>query len=208
MPAASQPTPPRLLFLPGASGDREFWRPVAQRLPATWETVLLNWPGAGEEPQAPGIAGADDLVARLAEEFDGPADIVAQSMGGIVAVRLAHAHPARVRSLVLVATSGGVDVTALGGADWRPAYREAFPRASSWIFEQQPDLTPAIRQLAMPALLIWGDADPISPPAVGEHLAALLPHASLHIIPGGTHALAREQPDTVAGLIEAHLRAR
>jgi pimeloyl-ACP methyl ester carboxylesterase len=126
-------------------------------------------------------------------------------MGGVIAVGLARTYPERVRRLVLVATSGGVDVRALGGADWREEYQSSFPDAADWIVHEPRDLTEEIKQLAVPTMLIWGGDDPISPPRVGEHLAGLLPDADLHVIAGGTHSLAYDHPSTVASLIKAHL---
>src|SRR3954469_557471 len=107
-------------FLPGAGGDPAFWRPVGDRLPADWDKLYFDWPGAGDQPHDPAVRGFDDLVARVASRLDGPAAVVAQSMGGVVAVRLALAHPEKVSRLVLAATSGGVDVAGLGASDWRP----------------------------------------------------------------------------------------
>ncbi|MCW2975681.1 MAG: alpha/beta hydrolase fold protein, partial [Actinomycetia bacterium] len=122
-----QPDTPRLLngrvgkviFLPGAVGAADFWRPVGALLPAAWEKTYLAWPGLGAEPPDPGVHGFDDLVRLVEAELTEPSTLVAQSMGGIVAVRVALRHPGKVRRLVLVATSGGVDVELLGGADWR-----------------------------------------------------------------------------------------
>jgi pimeloyl-ACP methyl ester carboxylesterase len=57
----------------------------------------------------------DDLVRLVEAELTEPSTLVAQSMGGIVAVRVALRQPTQVRRLVLVATSGGVDVERLGG---------------------------------------------------------------------------------------------
>jgi pimeloyl-ACP methyl ester carboxylesterase len=54
-------------------------------------------------------------------------------------------------------------------------------------------------------LLLWGDSDPISPVAVGEHLASLFPSSSLHVLAGGTHSLALDLPDEVAARITAHV---
>jgi pimeloyl-ACP methyl ester carboxylesterase len=196
---------PRVLFLPGAGGAAAFWHPVGARLPAACEPVYLSWPGLGDEPPDPRVRGFDDLVALVEAELTEPCDVVAQSMGGIVAVRLALRHPDKVRGLVLVATSGGVDVGRFGAADWRDEYRREFPRASAWVMAERPDHTNEIGRIAAPALLLWGDSDPISPVAVGEHLASLLPNATLRVIPGGTHGMAAERPDDVAPLIAAHL---
>lgn len=196
---------PRLLFLPGAGGSADFWEPVAEELPQAWEQVRLNWPGAGEEPHDPSVRGFDDLVARAAAALERPSDLVAQSMGGVVAIRLALRHPASVRRIVLAATSGGIDVARLGGLDWREEYRETYPHAAKWISNERPDDAQAIKSITAPTLLLWGDHDPISPVSVGERLASLLPNATLHVIAHGTHSFAQDLPHAIAPLIAAHL---
>ncbi|THG87146.1 alpha/beta fold hydrolase [Pseudomonas sp. A-1] len=60
-------------------------------------------------------------------------------------------------------------------------------------------------ELHMPVLLLWGDADPISPVRVGQRLAELLPRAELHVIPGGGHDLGFTHAGEVARLIDRHL---
>ena len=195
------------MFLPGAAGDPEFWQPVAARLLPAIEGVRLGWPGLGTQPACANVRGFDDLLRVTLEAIDRPVTVVAQSMGGIIAVRAALAAPDRVRRLVLVATSGGVDVARFGAADWRAEYRLAYPDAARWIMDARVDLTDRIPSITTPTLLIWGDADPISPVAVGRHLATLLPSAQLVVIPGGDHGLARDRADDVAPLIRRHLEA-
>jgi pimeloyl-ACP methyl ester carboxylesterase len=195
----------RVLFLPGAGGSADFWRPVADRLPAGWEKVHLDWPGAGDEPHDPAIAGFDDLVARASAALAPRTHVVAQSLGGIVAIRLALRHPDAVGRLVLAATSGGLDAAGTAPVDWRVEYRATYPNAAAWITGERPDHTHALGALAAPALLLWGERDPISPPAVGRRLAALLPRAELHLLATDDHGFAQTQPDVVAPLIAAHL---
>jgi len=198
-------TAPRVVFLPGTGGAAQFWAPVAQELPATWTKVLFRWPGAGEESHDPSVASFEDLVSSVAAMLEAPSDLVAQSMGGVVAIGLALRHPERVRRLVLAATSGGIDVSALGAADWRADYRREYPRAARWVSEVGPDHTDALARVTAPALLLWGDRDPLSPVSVGERLAELLPGSTLRIIAGGEHSFAHDHPRTVAPLIAAHL---
>ena len=97
---------PRILFLPGAGGSASFWRPVADRLDADRPKRFFAWPGLGNEPADPNVHGFDDLVAIVLGELFEPADIVAQSMGGVVAIRAALKAPDKVRRLVLTGTSG------------------------------------------------------------------------------------------------------
>ena len=53
-----------------------------------------------------------------------------------------------------------------------------------------------------PVLLIWSDADPISPVSVGRYLAATLPRAELVIVPGADHMFARDRAEEIASRIE------
>lgn len=201
----AHPTPTKLLFLPGASGDTTFWAPVSRRLTHTGERVTLGWPGFGETPPDPDVHGLDELVARVVAELDQPCALIAQSMGGAIALRAALERPDRVTHLVLAVTSGGIDVAALGAEDWRPSFFAANPTVPRWFGVPQPDLSPLLHTVHIPTLLLWGDADPISPVAVGQTLAQLLPMSTLHVLHGGTHGLAKEAPDFAARLIDAHL---
>jgi pimeloyl-ACP methyl ester carboxylesterase len=195
-----------LLFLPGAGASAAFWRPAADRLDLDRRRRFFAWPGLGNEPADANVRGLDDLVAMVLAAIDEPADLIAQSMGGLVAVRVALVAPDKVRRLVLAAASGGVRLDDLGAADWRDEYFTAFPAAARWIGEIREDLSAQLPAIAAPRLLLWGDADPISPLAVGRRLQALLPDARLHVLRGAGHDLAQTHADEAATLIGAHLR--
>lgn len=102
---------------------------------------------------------------------------------------------------MLTATSGGLDVARFGAADWRAEYRAEYPRTAGWITQARADHTPQIGDIRMPVLLLWGDADRISPVSIGRHLQGLLPQAALHVIAGGDHGFPRDRADDIAPLV-------
>lgn len=195
-----------LLFLPGAGGAAEFWHPLGALLPLQHEKTYLNWPGLGHEAHRPGLDSLDALTAHAAAHLKSGTVVVAQSMGGIFALRLALLYPQTVTKLVLTAASGGIDVMRFGAGDWRPAYRAEYPNAAHWITQARADHTAEISSIAQPALLLWGDADTISPLAVGKHLHGLLKNSELQVIAGGTHSFAQERAAEIAPLVEKFLQ--
>ena len=197
---------PKIFFLPGAGGSPEFWKPVGARLPSEWSKFYFGWPGLSDQPSDPAINSYDDLVGLVEARLDGPVDLVAQSMGGLIAVRIALSRPERVRRLVLTATSGGVDVTAFGAVEWRADYRKRYPRSAAWVTDSRVAAKALpVEQILCPTLLIWGDADRISPLAVGQHLKARMPNSELRSIASDDHRFAFTCPDQVAPLIADHL---
>ena len=77
--------------------------------------------------------------------------------------------------------------------------------AAPWITEPRTASPLPVERIRQPTLLIWGDADAISPLAVGRHLAARIADARLHVVPGGDHDVARTDANKVARLIADHL---
>jgi pimeloyl-ACP methyl ester carboxylesterase len=194
-----------LLFLPGASGNTRFWKPVGAHLRHPGDRHFLAWPGFGGVPAEFDVRGIGDLVARVVRRITGPVALLAQSMGGVIAVRAALEKPDLVRHLVLSVTSGGIDVARLGAQDWRPSFRQHHPDVPRWFLDEREDLTDRIREITIPVLLLWGDADPISPVAVGRGLAELFPQAELVVLEGGTHDLVFERADAVVPHIDRYL---
>lgn len=198
-----------LLFLPGAGGAAEFWQPLADLLPEAHAKTRLNWPGLGHEKHRPGFDSLEALTAHAAAHLRDDGNIIlAQSMGGIFALRLALLYPQKVKKLVLTAASGGIDVMRFGASDWRPAYRAEYPDAAPWITEARADHTAEIRTIAQPALLLWGDADTVSPVAVGRHLHSLLKNSRLEIITGGDHAFAQDRAAEIMPLVRDFIAGR
>lgn len=205
----------QVFFLPGASGNTDFWKPVsallAQAPGGSLHHLLhhhIGWPGLGPTPPDPSVASVPALVDRLISDARPPAALVAQSMGCVVALLAALARPDLFTHLVLCAVSGGIDLKRHGASDWRPPHEAINPRDPLHLFAAyDEDLAPRLPSLRMPILLLWGDSDPISPVAVGEWLATVLPNAGLHTIRGGGHTFANTHSAEVALLIAHHLQA-
>ena len=199
---------PPLVFLPGAAGRGAFWQPVAARLKDLGPAHLFSFPGFGTAPSDPGIRSMDDLFSWFLDRLPpGASHVIAQSMGGVLATRLALEMPERVARMVLVATSGGLDMRRLGASEWRREFRRERPDVPSWFVDDQTDLSGRLSAIRAPTLLLWSDADPISPLSVANLLAARMARARIATIAGGSHVFARERPDEVASLIRQFLHS-
>ena len=195
----------KLLFLPGALGNTRLWEPVALCLSHAGAREFVSWPGLGAAPPDRSVRGVDDMVEREIRSITGPVVLLPQSMGGLIALRAALAAPANIRGLVLSVTSGGLDLAAYGAADWRPQFAEENPGTPPWFLKARDDLTSELGRIAIPTLLLWGDADPISPVAVGKRLEELLPDAELVVVRGGQHDLVATHAAEVVPHIDRYL---
>src|SRR5262249_31629813 len=145
---------------------------------------VFGWPGFGDVPGDASISSLDGLFRWLVKRLpEGQSYVIAQSMGGILGVRLALEYPARIAKLVLVATSGGVDVEGLGAVDWRPEYLASMARVPRWFVQDRTDFTDRLREIRAPTLLVWSDSDPVSPPSVARFLSERIPNARLVTVP-------------------------
>ena len=111
----------------------------------------------------------------------------------------------------------------LGARQRRPSgrvmehYDRPFPTAASrrptWIFAHEitgssdfldREAAPALGALAgRPALLPWGDKDPVFSLGDRDRLAAQLPHAELHTLRGAGHFIQEDAPEEIATAIRA-----
>ena len=192
------------ICLPGASGNTEFWQPLITLLPKQYDKTIIAYPSFGGYPEHVNVNSFLDLQHYVLDQVSQPSIIVAQSMGGIFAVQAALQKPKQVKALVLVATSGGIDLSSYNVADWREDYQQTFD-VPDWFIQPQVYLDDLLYKIECPVLLIWGDADPISPVAVGQYLHGKIILSELHVIQQGQHDLAQVQADQVAVLLEAFI---
>jgi 4,5:9,10-diseco-3-hydroxy-5,9,17-trioxoandrosta-1(10),2-diene-4-oate hydrolase len=122
---------PVLLLLHGHEQSATSWRWVVPALARTRRVLALSLPGYGESgPAVGGCAPGADLAPFVAAfcsaiGAQAPLDLVGHSAGGAIALRLALADPARIRTLTLVDSAGlGREVHPLLALDTLPVIGE------------------------------------------------------------------------------------
>lgn len=190
-----------LIFLPGASGSTEFWQPVMNQLGNEHSKTVIAYPSFGGYSDHIAVHSFGDLQDYVLDQIEQTSVIIAQSMGGIFAVEASLQKPELIEGLVLVATSGGIDLSPFAVADWREDYQQTFS-VPDWFVGYQGALDDQLYKIDCPVLLIWGDADPISPVAVGQYLHGKIVISELQIIENGQHDLAHQYAVQVANLID------
>lgn len=196
-----------LIFLPGALGNTEFWQPVMERLPSNYRKTVIAYPGFADHAAQVNIQSFQDVQDYVLDQIQQPSVVIAQSMGGIFAVQAALQKPELIKGLVLIATSGGIDLSPFHVTDWRADYARDFD-VPDWFAQYQTNLDDQLYKIDCPVLLIWGNADPISPVEVGEYLKDILSQSELHVIEQGQHDLAFSCADQVLNLIEHFIKTK
>lgn len=95
-------------------------------------------------------------------------------------------------------------------ARWRRLMLSADPRgvaAALHAMADRPDSTPDLPRIDVPALIIVGEHDSITPPADSQAMHAAIPGSVLEIIPDAGHMAVVEQPQRVADALRRFLRA-
>jgi pimeloyl-ACP methyl ester carboxylesterase len=107
----AQPNGRSVVLLHGRNFPASYWAPVIKMLTsAGYRVVVPDQVGFGKSSKPQGDLHFDNLARNTMALLDhlqiARADIVAHSMGGMLAVRIARAYPDRVNHLVLTAPIG------------------------------------------------------------------------------------------------------
>ncbi len=123
-----------------------------------------------------GKAGRNAMADRLLDEGR---NAIAEAMEtGLLSPQATIAVRARLRSMVEACPYETI-VGALGG------------------MRDRPDRTAVLRGIAVPAAVIVGEQDAVTPPTEAEAMAVALPNAALTIVPEAGHMSPIEQPEAV-----------
>jgi pimeloyl-ACP methyl ester carboxylesterase len=69
----------------------------------------------------------------------------------------------------------------------------------------RPDLTPTLSHIAAPTLVIVGESDALTPPAMAEEMHKSVKGSTITVIPGAAHLSTMEQPHLVSRAIKNFL---
>jgi pyruvate dehydrogenase E2 component (dihydrolipoamide acetyltransferase) len=128
-----------IVFLHGFGADLNGWRPVHRLLPETLAALAIDLPGHGLSPlgeEASFASLIEAARAALIEEGVSEAHLVGHSLGGAVAVALAHEPGVKALSLMLIAPAGL-------GPETNSAFFDGFLEADT-----EAALTPWLNMLA------------------------------------------------------------
>ncbi len=183
-----------VLFLPGAGGSPVFWEPVANRLPAGWRVTLVGWPGAGDQPHDPRVSCFDDLVVLIQARISDRCDVVAQSMGGVVAVGLSVALPREGQAPGAPCHLGWDRCRCVWCRGLAHGLRRRVPERHLLDHRAEGRLHATARPRGSADTPVVGRSGSDQPNRSRPAARGTLPNSQLRVIPGGTHDVAVEQP--------------
>jgi pimeloyl-ACP methyl ester carboxylesterase len=160
---------------------------------------------------------ADRICQYLDDNGIDRADMLGHSFGGRVSIRLAHKYPDRVRSITLINSGGLQRQRTFKQSlrsQWvrnmrntfkiSPLYRDelltwhtqkygsrdylnAGALQGTLVKTVSEDVTEIVKQISVPVLLLWGEADTETPVEMGHRYHSLFPNSQLITIPNRDH---------------------
>jgi pimeloyl-ACP methyl ester carboxylesterase len=219
-----------LILLHGGFGATGMFGDLLTKLAAQRQVIAVDLQGHGRTADIDRPLRnehmADDIAALIAHLGLGTASIMGYSLGGGVTIQTAIRHPEIIDRLIVVSTPhkrnawhadnlAGMDQLGAAVAEQMKQtpmyemYASIAPRPEDWpalwdkmgdLLRRDYDWSDAVSALAMPTMLVFGDADSVSPAHAAEFFALLggglqdgswdrsgvTPHR-LAILPNATH---------------------
>ncbi|MEZ4335670.1 MAG: alpha/beta hydrolase [Sandaracinaceae bacterium] len=223
---------PPLLLVHGAGSNARAWDPVARAL-GGFEVACPSLPGRGDGARAPeSAAEAGAWLAEVIDALGGPPPFVlGHSYGGAVALELAltgaplaglvlvatgarlRVHPAVLAAAAAAVEGGSLVSTRFAFVGAERAIVDAYEAACAttppdatqrdWIACDSFDRIGALSGVHVPALVVGGTADALTPPKYHRYLAEHLPRAQLVMVEGRGHMLPWEDPQGFARMVRS-----
>jgi 2-hydroxy-6-oxonona-2,4-dienedioate hydrolase len=217
------PTGPPVLLVPGLGMSGRYLSPTADALAEYRRVIVPDLPGVGRSPhpEAPLTPPelADLLHELLRATVDGPAVVVGNSFGSVVAVELALRHPGSVYRLVLtspvvapqVRNLASVLRRFLGAMCHEPVSYLAIAVTDTmrgWSVKGRANLRTLLdypledraATLTVPTVVVRGRSDRLVPAAFARRLAVRIPQAELAEVAAG-HAMPYDAPHVLVRVV-------
>jgi pimeloyl-ACP methyl ester carboxylesterase len=178
----------RITFCGLSMGGYVAWQFCLRHAPRLERLILCDTRAAADMPE---VARARQLMASQVLR-EGPRVVAEGMLPKLFAPRTWQQSPELVRATekVILATSPAAIAATLRG------------------MAQRPNMTARLPELRVPALLVCGAEDAISPPGEMRQIAEVLPEGCFAEIPQGGHLAPLEQPDAVNRAIREFLATR
>jgi 3-oxoadipate enol-lactonase len=186
-----------------------------------YRCITFDWRGQGQSEATQAGYDMESLYADTLALIDA-LDIkkyhfVGLSMGGFIGLRLAARRPDAVASLILLGASADPEpaanipkyrLRAQLREEWRRRllanHRIGITRATKGVITRR-GIADQLHSIKAPTLILVGDQDKATPPAVAQRIHARIPQSQLAIIPGAGHTSTVEEPEAVNAAILAFL---
>ncbi|MBV8515951.1 MAG: alpha/beta fold hydrolase [Acidobacteria bacterium] len=208
-----------VVLLHGLSGSTRWWSRNIEALAARHLVAAVDLVGFGRNRRflgtpavLPPLEETTALLARWLETFGEPVHLVGHSMGGQLAIALAAARPELVRSLLLVSATGlpfHLDprphvrmlprslrlarIARVLVPDFLRAGPASIAVAGTRVL--LGDLREDLHALRVPALLVWGEDDPLVPLVYGEAMQRAIEGSRLVVLPRAAHVPMWDAPE-------------
>jgi pimeloyl-ACP methyl ester carboxylesterase len=209
-----------LVLVHGLAGSWRWWSSLLEPLAERRRLYAVDLPRPGRS------VGAAALSAWLARWLDavslGRVDLAGHSLGGLVAAELAARSSERTRRLVLVAPAGipcgrRLPARALPLVETLAALRGSLPMVVGDAVRMGPvglvrgiafvskcDVTPELRSVRAPTLIVWGERDHLVPLWVAQQWQRALPSSRLVLLQCG-HVPMLEAPRELSAAVLSFL---
>lgn len=206
-----------VVLVHGLPGSTRWWSHNIPALARQYRVYLVDLPGFGTMRSLRRRFVLAEAASWLSEWMTAVGlervHLVGHSMGGYVSVRLAASQPKIVRRLALVAPAGvpagrsmlGHLIPLLFAARYAtPSFmpvliRDALKMGPTTLWRAARDLLAEdvqedLQKIESPTLLVWGENDPLIPPAVGDLFREEIPNSRLILLRNAGHVPMFDRP--------------
>jgi pimeloyl-ACP methyl ester carboxylesterase len=222
---------PAAICLHGSGAHSIVWGYQVSRLSKQFRIIAPDLPGHGES-EGDAIDSADEYAQWLdrfaqALELD-TFFLMGHSFGGAIVQEYARLYPEKLKGIILIATGTAFKLSSAYrelheiGVDVENLDRDALPSSIRLGYDMLKkvsgpllhadllaagafDSTAWISSIQVPALVLWGSSDFITPRDLPEQLACMLPNASFNVIENAGHVLMVEAVDAFNTAVAAFM---